>query len=77
MRTELLSSKNARSIDRFQESDSRIPQFPGVVLKVEVQVTFPVRTLSRNTPVMQAVLFEDPSDARFLRAWPVSQVRRN
>lgn len=49
--------------------------FIGVVLKVEVRVTFPASALSRNTPVMQAVLFEDPNDARFLKVWPVSQVR--
>ena len=49
--------------------------FIGVVLRVEVRVTFPARALSRNTPVMQAVLFEDPNDARFLKVWPVSQVR--
>ena len=47
----------------------------GVVLRVEVRVTFPASALSRNTPVMQAVLFEDPNDARFLNVWPVSQVR--
>ena len=49
-------------------------KFTGVVLRVEVQVTFPTSSLSRNTPVIQAVLFEDPNDARFLRVWPVSQV---
>ena len=46
-----------------------------MVLRVEVRVTFPTSALSRNTPVMQAVLFEDPNDARFLKVWPVSQVR--
>jgi len=49
---------------------------PGVVLRVEVRVTFPTNALSRNTPVMQAVLFEDPSDARFLKVWPVSQLEQ-
>ena len=47
----------------------------GTVLKVEVQVRFPTIGLSRNTPVMQAVVFEDPSDSRFLSVWPVSQVK--
>ena len=46
-----------------------------MVVRVEVRVTFPTSVLSRNTPVMQAVLFEDPNDARFLNVWPVSQVR--
>lgn len=50
--------------------------FAGTVLKAEVRVTFPISSLSRNTPVMQAVLFEDPTDARFLQVWPLSQVRR-
>ena len=45
-------------------------------MKVEVQVTFPTSSLSRNTPEMQAVLFEDPNDARFLTVWPVSQVTK-
>ncbi|KAJ7377234.1 hypothetical protein OS493_030436 [Desmophyllum pertusum] len=49
---------------------------PGVVLKVEVHVTFPTSALSRNTPVVQAVLFEDPTDARFLKVWPVSQLEQ-
>lgn len=49
----------------------------GTVLKVEVQVRFPTIGLSRNTPVMQAVVFEDPSDSRFLSVWPVSQVKKN
>lgn len=48
----------------------------GAVLKVEVQVRFPTIGLSRNTPVMQAVVFEDPSDSRFLSVWPVSQVKK-
>ena len=48
----------------------------GAVLKVEVQVRFPTIELSRNTPVMQAVVFEDPSDSRFLSVWPVSQVKK-
>lgn len=48
-------------------------KYAGVILKVQAQVKFP--NFSRNTPVMQAVLFEDPSDARFLKAWPVFQVR--
>lgn len=46
-----------------------------MVLRVEVRVTFPTSALSRNTPVMQAVLFEDLNDARFLNVWPVSQVK--
>ncbi|KAL9951474.1 hypothetical protein ACROYT_G044139 [Oculina patagonica] len=49
---------------------------PGVVLKVEVRVTFPTRAVSRNTPVMQAVMFEDPNDARFLKVWPASQLEQ-
>lgn len=48
----------------------------GVVLKVEVQIRFPTIGLSRTTPVMQAVVFEDPSDSRFLSVWPVSQVKK-
>lgn len=48
----------------------------GAVLKVEVQVRFPTIGLSRNTPVMQAVVFEDPSDSKFLSVWPVSQVKK-
>lgn len=43
---------------------------------MEVQVRFPTIGLSRNTPVMQAVVFEDPSDSRFLSVWPVSQVKK-
>ncbi|XP_068726711.1 uncharacterized protein [Montipora capricornis] len=46
----------------------------GAVLKVQAHVTFP--TLPRITPVLQAVLFEDPSDARFLASWPIFQMKQ-
>lgn len=41
-------------------------------MKITVPVTFP--SFPRITPVIQAVLFEDPADARFLSTWPVTQV---
>ena len=46
--------------------------FKEAIMKIQVAVTFP--SFPRITPVLQAVLFEDPADARFLTIWPVSQV---
>jgi len=44
------------------------------IMKIQVAVTFP--SFPRITPVLQAVLFEDPADARFLTIWPVSQMKQ-